>query len=241
MSDFERGAALVFRGVGEFYRRPKLWRFVALPLVLVLAIYGALFYAILAVWMPRMCSATREFFAGGWFEFLGPWAEFLIEAGCWLGLGVLTALFAGNVFEVLGGYCFSRLVREYETQVLQLQVVEIPASRRLRNLAERGMFSTVTMIFYLMFFIAGFFIPVIMPLAMIVLVGYRYAVIYASDAVFDSGHRLSDVATLFAGRSGLLYGFGSIAFLIFLVPILPIFLIPGLVIGGTLMYHTRKD
>jgi len=94
---------------------------------------------------------------------------------------------------------------------------------------------------YVFFFIAGFFLPVIAPLAMTLLIGYRYAVIYTSEAVFNSGRRLSDVAELYAGRRGLLYGFGTVAFLLFLVPLLPIFFIPGLVIGGTLMYHHRRD
>lgn len=241
MSDFEQGAALVFRGIGEFYRHPRLWRFVVVPLVLVLAIYGWLYHAMLTSWIPRMLEATRDFFTGGWFEFLYPWAKFLIRVGCHLGLALLTAFFAANIFEALGGCCFSRMVRDYEIRILHREVAELPISRQLRNLIERGMFSTATIILYLMLFVAGFFIPLVMPLVMVVLVGYRYAVIYVSDAVYDSGHRLSEVSTLFVGRSGLLYGFGSVAFLIFLIPLLPIFLIPGLAIGGTLMYHTRKD
>ena len=241
MNDFGQGARWAFRGIGEFFRRPRLWRFVAIPLLLVLAIYGVLFHATLTIWMPRMLAATREFFAGSWFEFLYRSTEILIKIGVYSFLTVLTAFFAGNLFELLGGFCFSRMVRDYETKMLHCEIVKIPPRQGFANLAACGIFSTVTLMLYLFFFIAGFFLPVIAPLAMILFVGYRYAVIYTSEAVFNSGHRLGDVAVLYAGRRGLLYGFGAVAFLLFLVPLLPIFIIPGLVIGGTLMYHHRRD
>ena len=241
MNDFWQGAAWAFRGIGEFFRHPRLWRFVAIPLLLVAAVYGWLFYEALAVWMPRLLAATEEFFSGRWFGFLYRSAEFLITAGFYLSLAALTAFFAANVFELLGGVCFSRMVRDYEKNVLHCEIVKLSPARELANLAACGVFSTVTLIVYLIFFIAGFFLPVIAPAAMVFFVGYRYAVIYTSEAVFNSGRRLSDVGVLYQGRSGLLFGFGFVSFLIFLVPLLPIFLIPGLVLGGTLMFHHRRD
>ena len=241
MNDFGQGALWVFRGIGEFFRHPRLWRFVALPLLLVLAIYWWLFHEALAVWLPYLLDGTRNFFAGSWFEFLCRAAEFLITASVYLFLVVLTAFLAGNLFELFGGLCFSRMVRDYETKILHCKIEKITLARELSNLMACGVFSSITLILYFAFFIASFFLPVIAPLAMILLIGYRYAVIYTSEAVFNSGRRLGEVSTLYYGRSGLLFGFGSVAFLIFLVPLLPIFLIPGLVIGGTLLYHHRKD
>jgi len=230
-----------FRGIGEFFRRPGLWRFVAIPLLLVLAIYAALYHAVLSIWLPQMLAATREFFAGSWFEFLYRSTEILIKVGVYLFLAILTAFFSGNVFELLGGDGFSRMVRCYETKILHCEIVTIPPRQWLANLAARGVFSSVTLMLYIFFFIAGFFLPVIAPLAMILFIGYRYAVVYTSEAVFNSGRRLSDVAVLYAGRRGLLYGFGVVSFLLFLLPLVPIFIIPGLVLGGTLMYHHRRD
>ena len=234
-----QGAAWAFRGIGEFFRHPRLWRFVAVPLLLVLAVYGGLFYAILAVWLPRLLAATRDFFADRWFGFLGGVTELLITAGIYLFLVILTAFLAGNLFELLGSFCFSRMVRDYETKILGCEIEPLPPGRELANLTACGFYSAITLILYLFFFLAGFLLPVIAPLAMIFVIGYRYAVIYTSEAVFNSGHRLGDVSALYRGRRGLLYGFGAVAFLFFLVPLLPILLIPGLVIGGTLMYHHR--
>ena len=133
------------------------------------------------------------------------------------------------------------MVRYYETEVLHCQIVKLSITRELTNLLSCGFFSTMTLVIYLLLFCAGFFIPIIVPLLMILFIGYRYAVIYTSEAVFNAGHRLGEISALYNRRSGLLYGFGSVAFLIFLVPLLPIFLIPGMVIGGTLMYHHRQD
>lgn len=241
MSDFRQGVIWAFRGIGEFFRHPRLWRFVVVPLVLVAAIYGWLFYTALAVWLPPLQSAVREFFAGSWFEFLYRWTGWLITAGFYLSLVLVTAFTAGNLYELLGGFCFSRMVRDYETKILHCEIEKLSPVRDLANVLACGAFSTVTLILYFALFIAGFFLPLAAPLASIPFIGYRYAVIYTSEAVFNDGHKLSEVPVLYQGRNGLLYGFGSATFLMFLVPVLPIFLIPGLVIGGTLMYHHRRD
>lgn len=241
MNDFGRGAMWAFRGIGEFFRHPRLWRFVAIPLVPVLVVYGWLFHMVRAQWLPRLLAATRDFFADSWFGFLYRSTEILITVGIYLFFVILAACFAGNIFELLGGFFFSRMVRDYETRILRRTIVRLPVAAEVTNLIECGLFSTVTLLLYLVLFFAGFFLPVIAPVLTILFVGYRYAVIYTSEAVFNSGRRLGDVAVLYREHRGLLYGFGSVAFLIFLVPLLPLFLIPGLVIGGTLMYHHRQD
>jgi len=241
MSDFQQGMAWAFRGIGEFFRHPRLWRFIVVPLVLVSAIYFGLFYVFLFVWLPPLQAAVRDFFMGSWFEFLYRLTEWLINAGFYLFLVLVTAFTAGNLYELLGGFCFSRMVRDYETNILHCEVEKLSAARDLSNMLACGFFSTVTLILYFALFIAGFFLPVAAPLAAIPFIGYRYAVVYTSEAVFNDGHKLSEVPILYQGRSGLLYGFGSMTFLLFLLPVLPIFFIPGLVIGGTLMYHHRRD
>lgn len=241
MNDFMQGVMWAFRGIGEFFCHPRLWRFVAVPLVPVLAVYGWLFYMVRSVWLPRLLAAAQNFFADSWFGFLYRSAEVLITVGIYLFFVILTACFAGNLFELLGSFFFSRMVRDFEINVLGCKVEKIPFSRGVENLMACGVFSSITLLLCCVFFFAGFFLPFVAQLAMILFVGYRYAVIYTSEAVFDAGHRLGDVAVLYRGRCGLLYGFGAVAFLIFLVPLLPLFLIPGLVIGGTLMYHHRLD
>ena len=241
MSDFRQGMVLAFRGIGEFFRHPRLWRFVVVPLLLVAAIYVWLFYMALAVWLPPLQTGIRNFFTGSWFEFLYRWTEWLITASFYLFLVLVTAFTAGNLYELLGGLCFSRMVRDYEKNILHCEIKKLSLAEELSNLLACGIFSTVTLILYFALFIAGFFLPVVVPLATIPFIGYRYAVIYTSESVFNDGRKLSEVPILYQGRNGLLYGFGSMAFLMFLVPILPIFLIPGLVIGGTLMYHSRRD
>ena len=241
MNDFSQGVILVFRGIAEFLRHPRLWRFVIVPLVLVSVIYFWLFYVFLAVWLPQLQAAVRDFFIGSWFEFLYRCTEFLISASFYLFLVLVTAFTAGNLYELLGGIFFSRMVRDYETNILHCKIEKLSFGRDLSNLTACGIFSLVTLILYFALFIAGFFLPVVAPLATIPFIGYRYAVIYTSEAAFNDGHKLSEIPVLYRGRSGLLYGFGSMTFLLFLVPVLPIFFIPGLVIGGTLMYHRRHD
>ena len=163
MNDFGQGAAWAFRGIGEFFRHPRLWGFVAIPFGLVLAIYIGLFYAALAVYLPRILAATQNFFADSWFGFLYRATEVLITVTTYVALIALTAFFAANVFEVLGGIAFSRLVRYYETRILGKTIVKLSIWQDLRNLTSCGIFSTLTLFIYLCLVIAGFFLPIIAP------------------------------------------------------------------------------
>lgn len=239
MNDFSRGMSFVFRGVGEFFRRPKLWKFVALPFLAVLALYALLYFAALEIWLPTVLSSVRDFFAGSWFAFLYRATEILIKVTFYVFLTALTAFFAGNLFELFGCVGFSQMVRRYETEILGIPVETPPWARTIRDFADGTLFSCGTLLWYLFFFCVGFFLPVVALPAMVFFIGRRYAVVYTSRAVFDSGHRLDEVDALYHGRGGLLYGFGAMSFLIFVVPLLPVFLIPGMVLGGTLMYHRR--
>lgn len=239
MDDFSRGINFVFRGTGEFFRHPKLWKFVALPFLAVLAVYALLYYAALEIWLPEVLNAVRDLFADSWFAFLHRATEILIKAVFYLFLTALTAFFAGNLFELFGCIGFPRMVRCYETEILGCRVETPPLSRSIRNFAAGAMFSCGTLLWYLFFFCLSFFLPMVALPGMIFFIGYRYAVVYTSEAVFNSGRRLGEVSALYHGHRGLLYGFGAMSFLIFLVPLLPIFLVPGMVIGGTLMFHRR--
>ena len=135
MDDFSRGAGFVFRGTGEFFRHPKLWRFVALPFLAVLAVYALLYYAALEIWLPGVLDSLRDFFADSWFSFLRRTAEILVKAIFYLFLTALTAFFAGNLFEIFGCIGFARMVRCYETEILGYRIETLPLSRSIRNFA----------------------------------------------------------------------------------------------------------
>jgi|GEM_PF-3735403 len=240
MSDFSRGMDFACRGIGEFFRRPKLWSFVVLPMLAVLAVYAGLSVLVLGIWLPEALTAVGDFFADGWLSFLRRPAEIGVKVFFYAGAAIFTAMTAGNLFEVLGSGAFAGMVRYYETEVLKCRVEPLSPLDRLRNLGATIVFSGGTWLLCLMFFLIGIVLPVVSPLLMIVFVGCRYAISYTSEAVFNSGRRLGETVGLFHGHRGLLYGFGALAFLIFFVPVLPILLAPGLFIGGTLMYHHRR-
>ena len=239
MDDFSRGMSFVFQGVGEFFRHVRLWRFVALPFLAVLALYALLYFAALEIWLPTVLNSVRDFFAGSWFAFLYRATEILIKVTFYVFLTALTAFFAGNLFELFGCVGFAQMVRCYETEILNCPVAALPPTRKIRNFIDGTLFSCGTLLWYLFFFCVSLFLPMVALPAMIFFIGRRYAVVYTSEAVYDAGHRLGEIPALYHGRGGLLYGFGAMSFLIFLVPLLPVFLIPGMVIGGTLMYHRR--
>ena len=241
MSNFGAGINFVFTGIGEFFRHKVLWKYAAIPFVLTLVLYTALFYWGMYIFLPQIIASMENFFAGRWFEFLYNSCRILTVGSFYLIFFALTLFFAANIFEISGSWFFSRMVRCYERKVLGRKIEVLQWHREARNVFACIFFSTGTLLIYLLMIMIGFFLPGIGFIITIPIVGYRYATTYCSEAVFNQGYRLHDTGIIFDGKQGLLYGFGSMVFLLFLIPFVPIFLIPGFVIGGTLLYHHRND
>ena len=241
MSNFGAGINFVFTGIGEFFRHKVLWKYAAIPFVLTLVLYTALFYWGMYIFLPQIIASMENFFAGRWFEFLYNSCRILTVGSFYLIFFALTLFFAANIFEISGSWFFSRMVRHYQSRVLKENIVSLPWHREVRNVCDCVLFSTGTLTIYLLLVIISFFLPVIGQIIIVPLVGFRYAKTYCSEAIFNRGLLLRDINVVFNGRSGLLFGFGSMVFLLFLIPFVPIFLIPGFVIGGTLLYHHRND
>lgn len=241
MNNFGTGINFVFAGIGEFFRHKVLWKYAAIPFVVTLVLYTALFYWGIYIFLPQIIQSMENFFTGRWFEFIYSTCRIVTTISFYLIFFALTLFFAANVFEVSGSLFFSRMVRCYEKNILGKKVEILPWHREVRNVLECILFSTGTLLIYLLLILIGFFLPGIGFVITIPIVGYRYATTYCSEAIFNRGYLLRDTGILFDGKRGLLYGFGSMVFLLFLIPFVPIFLIPGFVIGGTLLYHHRND
>ena len=240
MKDFFAGIRYCGNGIAEFCRHTVLWKYAIIPLAAMLLIYWLLFYFTFTLFLPQSMEAIAEFFTGHWYEFIYNVLKYLIYISTTLLLISLAGFFAGNLFEILGAVFFSRMVRCYETEILGKAITPPGFAGDIANMFSCILFSVGTLFLYLIFFIAGLFIPVIPHILAVFFIGKRYAVIYTSEAHFNSGGKLCSIDNAFQNRSGSLYGFGAMIFLIFLIPFLPVFLIPGLVIGGTAMYHQKN-
>ena len=240
MKDFKTGVYFVFVGIGEFFQHRILWKYVVIPFLFTLALYTLLFYWTLGVFLPEFLSGMENIFAGHWFEFLYTTCKVLIIT-TYLILLALTAFFAANVFEISGNWFFARMVRCYQREVLKEKVEKLTWQREWRNFNDCVLFSTGTLLLYMFLIVLSFFLPVLGPIITIPLIGFRYAKTYCSEAIFNRGLLLRNTKFFFKERNGLLFGFGSTVFLLFLIPFSVMFLIPGFVIGGTMLCHHLEE
>ncbi len=233
-----RGAAYAFAGIGEFYRNPRYWRYAALPLALLLAVYAAGGWYYWVRIMPHAAGWIGEA-EGAW-----RWLEVVLAPLRWLlQLTVLLfyLMFAAKTvnafFEIFWALFFSRLVIRFERERYDLGAARLPWRREWLWNLECGIFAAVTFVLWLALFAVGWFLPVIGPLLPIIAVGYRYGLSYLFNSGFNRNMSIAMLRGELAGHRGLVRGFGAVIYLIMLAPVVAVFFIPGLVLGGSMLLN----
>ncbi len=225
LSQFGRGVRYALRGVTEFWGHPGYWSYAALPLALLLAVYGA---------------------AGWWF-----WTYVLnrISENIWaplrylaqISLGVLFLAFmvlaVNMLYELFGAWFFARLVTVFERRRYGVEAIPHGWWLECKYNGECMIFAAVTLVLWLGFSAIAWVIPVIGPVLLILVIGYRYALSYMFNSGFNRHWSTRELRLELAGHRPAVYGFGVILYFCMLLPLLPVLLIPGLVLGGAMLVN----
>ncbi len=233
--DFHTGMQYVFKGITKFYSLPGLYLYALIPLLFAGIFYFLAFYAVFYRLLPAVSGKIHAVFSGGYFEFLGKILVFLLYCGTGIGLTVLMAVLASSLFEFIGAYFMSRMVRVFEKDQYGKPNPQIPIWKDFGNALSCAIYAAVTLLIYLFLFIAGLFIPLLPQIGSVFLLGRRYAVSYCAESAFNRNLSLSELVVLFSRRPGLRSGFGAGCFLLLLIPVFSILFIPGFMIGGAML------
>ncbi|MBQ7731275.1 MAG: EI24 domain-containing protein [Lentisphaeria bacterium] len=228
LDDLTYGAECALRGMKVFFTRPRLWPYALPPLLVVLLLYAGILSALI-FWAA---SGLREWLAGisfpGWLSWLQTVLDWCMSFFFWIVVPLILLYFIGTFYEMFGNMLFDILVDAFEKK----EYPEHPGAEQsyARTLRLTAGYILLTIVSYLIYFLL-FWIPVIGFLFRGAICGRSYL----HDSAVRQGFHVSALRKQVAKNRMFVLGFGIIARFAEAIP----FLIPGLVIGGSILYHTR--
>ena len=228
LDDLTYGAECALRGIKLFFTRPRLWPYALPPLLVVLLLYAGILAALIFWAAPEL----REWAAGlsfpDWLSWLRTVLDWFLSLFFWIVVPFVLFYFIGTFYEMFGNMLFDILVDAFEKKEYpEHPGADQPYGRVLQFTAG---YVFLTIVSYLVYFLL-FWIPVVGFLFRGAICGRSYL----HDSAVRQGFHVSVLRTQVAKNRMSVLGFGVIARFAEAIP----FLIPGLVIGGSILYHTK--
>ena len=105
--------------------------------------------------------------------------------------------------------------------------------RNLKYCFDSLLFGVRTSVLFVFLFILSLIFPVAGQLLLACSMGYCAGIAYMLTPANTRGLTLADMRARIGGRRWAVLGFGLTAYLLLLIPFATLFLLPGLVLGGT--------
>ena len=240
--DFSRGAGWLLKGISCFYRSPSLWKYALIPFLQTLLLYGVLFFVAVRYGIPFLLDLLPDPEAqAGWLRWVIHPLRWLAALSCFLGLVLAAILTLSSVYELLGAPFFDGMVVRMEREKYGRMSVPLPFQRNLVCAFQGGMFSIVTMLLAVGLFFCSLILPVVGPVLMGVVIGYRMALTYLFSSGFNRGLGIREIQARAGKRNRLILGFGVTAYLLMMIPFVSVFLIPAFVVSGILLYNEELE
>lgn len=240
---FVKGIRCFFVGISRFYSDTGLIKYAAIPFVLM---SGFLFLlCVLSVGLAsRLGNAAEEWISSlpRWIN----WAAQVVSAAAVGGAAILSLVGAVLImlvfYETFAGPFFDSLICHYEKKYYGVDFEKLPLKRTVRFLVESLCYSINTLLISSLLFLIALIVPVAGPCLLGIVAGYRLGVTYMLPAGFLKNRTVQEQLALLAGKKSMVSGFGITVYLLFLLPpFISIFLLPGIILGGTELLHQIED
>jgi CysZ protein len=236
LRDFGNGVGFFFQGLGWVARHGRWWLFGLIPAVVAFSVYVA----------ALILLGTN---ASDLAEFLTPFADSWSWAGLFRTLVGIALFLGGLALAVLTFTALTLAIGEPFYERLSAEVDVLPGAEEQpwwRTLPRSIRDSLITLFYVLLFtvplFILGF-VPVIgqtvVPVLGAIVSGFFLTVELTTLALERRGVPRKARFRLLRSNLASTLGFGVVAFLLFLVPLVAIFAMPAAVAGAALLVRTR--
>ena len=228
LNELAYGAECALRGTKIFFTRPRLWPYALPPLICVLILYAVILCAVIFWIAPWLRGWAEGLSFPGWLAWLQSALDWCLALFFWVVVPLLLFFLTGTLYEMFGNMLFDILVDRFEQEAYP----EHPAADRTcgRIVFLTAGFVFLTIVSYLIYFLI-FWIPVAGFLFRCAICGRSYF----HDSSIRQGLSVPVLRKQVSRNMLSVLGFGIAARFIEAIP----FLIPGLVIGGSILYHTR--
>ncbi len=236
INDFRHGAGYVGIGLRKFYGNKSLWKYALLPLVIILGLYMVVGGFAFAWVLPKLLGWVEGIELPAWLS----WSALLSQIVFAL-IFVMVFLFAvwitlGMLYEICGALIFDSLTEAFEKQHFGDEPDKKPWKKQLKFLLQSVFFSIKVFVIGIVMFLVSVFIPVAGHVLMYLVLGYYLGLSTLQGSASNHGIGAAELPKKVASKSMVL-GFGVTAFLLMLIPLVFVFLTPGLVIGGSMIFR----
>ena len=228
LDDLTYGAECALRGMKVFFTRPRLWPYALPPLLVVLLLYAGILFGLVYWAAPGLREWAEGISFPEWLSWLQTALDWGLSLFFWIVIPLVLLYFVGTFYEMFGNMLFDILVDAFEKNAFP----EHPGADQSygRTLRLTAGYILLTIVSYLVYFLL-FWVPVVGFLFRGAICGRSYL----HDSAIRQGLPVSVLKRQVAKHRAAVLGFGIVACLMESLP----FLIPGLVIGGAILYHTR--
>ena len=235
-SDFFRGASYVTEGVSVLLKNKYLWKYAALPVGFT-GLVSAGF-----LWMVVKFTAALAEKAGKISDSLPSWAGFAgtaLAGVVWLVsiAGALLILYAVAeiIYEMFGSLFFDTMAERFEKEMFHYVPAKASGKQYRTFCLECFLHGLGSALIFPWLFLLSFFVPVAGQFLLTAVMGKRLAVSCLMSTAFN--HRLdrAGLRRRTAGAGLLLTGYGMTAYFLMMIPFLSVFVLPGAILGGTLL------
>ena len=241
LKDFVYGVKIFLRGVFSFYGDKSLWRYAALPLFCTFIACAVLFYGAYIAG-SSMAVVVRDWSAGlpDYLSFLSAilgGAVFIIS----LLLSVVIAISAlGVIYECFGGVFFDALIEKFAEKYYGKTTVIRDMKFNISFMFASLWYGVKTLLISLPLLLLAVIFPIIGKIVLITVMGYRFGICYPVAAGFCQGRSFKESMAMLASKKAVVSGFGVTAYiLLMLIPFAVIFLLPGIVLGGVILFQEK--
>lgn len=240
--EFIRGAGFAVEGIKIFYQTPQLWKYAALPVLLILLAYCAL--AAAGYFLVQYLSA---FFAEkcadlpGFLQWLATAASGLAAVGVIWVFSVLAVVSLGSLYELFGGLFFDALIRRFSSKHCPERLRDNDWKFNCKALADSIIYSANTLLVIAGCLILNLLLPVIGPVIGAFIIGYRFGTAYLGMCGFHYHKTMRQTRALARMNFMLALGYGLVVYILFLLPMAVVLTLPGLLLGGVKLYNDMLE
>ena len=236
--DFLDGSLYVFRGIRFFYRTPVLWKYSLIPFLFLLLFYALILYAVCRFALPFLLDFLPQTEnAPQLLRIFIRILRWIVALSCGIGVLLIALVTLTSGYELAGALFFDAMIVRIEQIRYHRNAEGLSFRKNLVCALQSALFSIRTVMLSLLLLIPALLIPVVGIVPMVLIIGYRQALTYLFSSGFNRGLLLPEIRRLAGKQKMKILGFGITINLLYLIPFAVIFLSPGFLAAGAMLYN----
>ena len=243
MQDFFCGISYIFSGCRKFYSDNRYWKYTIIPLLCMALFYAFLFWAI--IYFFNLGERQIVEFLYRWLpEFLHKLiyiVKYVMQFATVATIVILLNTTISAVYWISGGLFFDYLVEYHEKKEFGIIPAPFSLLKILRYAFSSLTFGLSSTFKIFIFFILSLIFPIIGQILLIIATGYTLGISCMISSANNSGLTIAKLQKAASKRKFAVAGFGITTYILTMIPFAVLFLLPGLVIGGSELFNRELN